>query len=124
MASSLAPEAPPAELWRHPNPKATQMFSFLEHVNSKHGLKLIGYPELYKWSVDDIASFWEDIWNFVGIKASRPYNEVRYRLPLARYKMNGHSYPCWHVSTTVLSFQDPPFRRFHPTMAATFLTEC
>jgi len=65
------------ELWRHPNPEGTQMWKFLQHVNSKYGLNLKGYPDLYRWSVDNVADFWGEVWHFVGIKSSRLYDEVR-----------------------------------------------
>ncbi|KAL2181449.1 uncharacterized protein P884DRAFT_273962 [Thermothelomyces heterothallicus CBS 202.75] len=63
-----------AELWRHEAPAETPMWRFLEHVNSKYGLSLKDYPDLYKWSVDNVADFWGDVWHFVGIKASKPYD--------------------------------------------------
>lgn len=64
------------ELWRHGSPETTQMWKFLEHVNSKYGLALRDYPGLYQWSVDNVADFWGDVWHFTGIKASRPFDEV------------------------------------------------
>ncbi|RSL50089.1 hypothetical protein BHE90_014256 [Fusarium euwallaceae] len=76
----LAPSAaaPPDDnvLWRHPNPESTPMWGFLQHVNKKHGLNLDGYPALYKWSIDEVALFWEEVWHFVGITASKPFDEV------------------------------------------------
>ncbi|RSL62178.1 hypothetical protein CEP54_005858 [Fusarium duplospermum] len=76
----LAPSAaaPPDDnvLWRHPNPESTPMWEFLQHVNKKHGLNLDGYPALYKWSIDEVALFWEEVWQFVGITASKPFDEV------------------------------------------------
>jgi hypothetical protein len=49
------------ELWRHGSPEATQMWKFLQHVNAKYNLTLKDYPELYKWSVDNVAEFWGDV---------------------------------------------------------------
>ncbi|WAO90860.1 Hypothetical protein NCS54_00830500 [Fusarium falciforme] len=76
----LAPSAaaPPDDnvLWKHPNPESTPMWEFLQHVNKKHGLSLDGYPALYKWSIDEVALFWEEVWHFVGITASKPFDEV------------------------------------------------
>jgi|SRR3569833_24189 len=65
-----------AELWRHPDPASTPMTNFLQHVNSRHGLDLADYAALHKWSIDNVAAFWEDTWHFVGIKAARPFDEV------------------------------------------------
>jgi acetoacetyl-CoA synthetase len=65
------------ELWRHPDPTSTPMWRFLLHVNQKYGLQLAGYPDLYKWSVENAALFWGEVWHFVGIKASKGYDKVR-----------------------------------------------
>jgi len=64
------------ELWRHSSPKTTQMWKFLEHVNSKHRLTLSTYGDLHKWSVENISKFWEEVWHFTGIRASKPYTRV------------------------------------------------
>lgn len=53
------------------------MWKFLQHINSKYDLNLSGYPELYRWSVDNIAPFWAEVWHFAGIKASKPFDQVR-----------------------------------------------
>ncbi|KAK4179683.1 putative acetoacetyl-coenzyme A synthetase [Triangularia setosa] len=65
-----------SELWRHSDPEGTQMWKFLQHVNSKYGLSLADYPDLYKWSVNNVADFWGDVWHFAGIKASKPFDQV------------------------------------------------
>lgn len=52
------------------------MWRFLEHVNAKYGLSLKDYPELYKWSVDNVPDFWGEVWHFVGIRASKSFDEV------------------------------------------------
>ncbi|KAI1653234.1 acetoacetate-CoA ligase [Daldinia decipiens] len=66
----------PAELWRHPNPTSTEMYKFLEHVRGKYDVEIKDYPTLHKWSVENISEFWEEVWHFCGIKASRPYSCV------------------------------------------------
>ncbi|KAK3987883.1 acetoacetate-CoA ligase [Cladorrhinum sp. PSN332] len=65
-----------AELWRHSSPEGTQMWKFMNHVNSKYGLTLNDYPSLYKWSVDNVGDFWNEVWHFAGIKASKVFDEV------------------------------------------------
>lgn len=65
-----------SELWRHENPQSTHMWKFLEHVNKKYSLQLKDYPTLYRWSIDNIAAFWEEVWDFTGITASRRFDQV------------------------------------------------
>ncbi|KAK8002607.1 hypothetical protein PG989_002326 [Apiospora arundinis] len=66
----------PAELWRHPDPESTHMHRFLQHVKAKYQLDIDDYPGLYRWSVDNIADFWAEVWHFCGIKASKQYDQV------------------------------------------------
>ncbi|MGE5464817.1 MAG: acetoacetate--CoA ligase [Syntrophothermus sp.] len=49
---------------------------FMERVNTRHGLSLGSYAELYQWSVENIPEFWAEVWDFTGIKASKNYDQV------------------------------------------------
>ncbi|KAI1075320.1 acetoacetate-CoA ligase, partial [Whalleya microplaca] len=65
-----------AELWRHPDPSSTPMYKFIERVKTKYNVKIEDYPSLYKWSIENIPDFWNEVWGFCGIKASTPYSSV------------------------------------------------
>ena len=52
------------------------MTRFMEYVGKKRNIRFSGYFDLYQWSVDRIPEFWEDVWDFVGIKASKKYDKV------------------------------------------------
>ncbi|MGM0453638.1 MAG: acetoacetate--CoA ligase [Thermodesulfobacteriota bacterium] len=54
----------------------TNMYRFIEFVNRRHGLHITDYEGLYQWSVTEIADFWAAVWDFVEVKASRPYEQV------------------------------------------------
>src|SRR5512138_1297888 len=56
--------------------KSSNMYRFMGFVNDRHGQSFSDYEGLYAWSVNNIADLWADIWDFVGIKASRRYDEV------------------------------------------------
>ncbi|OAA41009.1 acetoacetyl-CoA synthase [Metarhizium rileyi] len=58
------------ELWRHDAPHNTPMWQFIQQVNDKHALSIDDYPGLYRWSVESVSAFWEEVWDFVGIVAS------------------------------------------------------
>ncbi|KAL2760899.1 hypothetical protein ACRALDRAFT_1059376 [Sodiomyces alcalophilus JCM 7366] len=64
------------ELWRHPNPSSTALYKFMLHVNAKYNSDLDGYPSLYRWSIDNVSEFWEEVWHFVGIRSSRTFDQV------------------------------------------------
>lgn len=63
-------------LWTPPDPQSTQMWRFIQRVNERRGLAITDFEELYRWSIEDVAAFWEEVWHFLEIKASRPYDEV------------------------------------------------
>jgi acetoacetyl-CoA synthetase len=52
------------------------MTRFLAFVNEGHGTGFCTYEELYRWSVADVPEFWEAIWEFCGVIASRKYDRV------------------------------------------------
>lgn len=64
------------ELWRHKDPKSTAMWRFLENVNEKYDMNLQTYADLHRWSVENVASFWEQVWHFTGIVASKGFDNV------------------------------------------------
>lgn len=64
------------ELWRHPAPESTQMWEFLQEANKEHGLNMKNYEELYQWSISNVSDFWAAVWQYTGIVASTPYEEV------------------------------------------------
>ncbi|KAF2198076.1 acetoacetate-CoA ligase [Delitschia confertaspora ATCC 74209] len=66
----------PKLLWEHPDPKSTPLWKFLQLVNQKYGLHLKSYEELLRWSNENTANFWGEVWEFVGIRASEPYKTV------------------------------------------------
>ncbi|MEM1578576.1 MAG: acetoacetate--CoA ligase [Archaeoglobaceae archaeon] len=49
---------------------------FMEFVNSKLGLDLRNYWDLYRWSVSEIESFWSLLWEFAEIKCSKGLSKV------------------------------------------------
>ena len=75
MPSAIA-TSPAEELWRHPDPHATPMWAFLQQVNKRHSLDIREYAGLYEWSIQNVELFWGEVWDFVGIKASKPYDQV------------------------------------------------
>jgi acetoacetyl-CoA synthetase len=56
--------------------KVSNMVHFMRFLNEKYGLEFATYEELYKWSVENIPIFWESMWEFGEIIASRLYDQV------------------------------------------------
>jgi len=56
--------------------KSANMARFIGFVNQRHGGEIGSYPELYHWSITNLADFWASVWEFAEIKASKPYDTV------------------------------------------------
>ena len=63
-------------LWRPGNNRinASGLHAFIPWVNAHYRTTIGSYNELWQWSVEDIAQFWEAVWVFYEIEASRPYS--------------------------------------------------
>ncbi|KAG0648833.1 Malonamoyl-synthetase vrtB [Hyphodiscus hymeniophilus] len=75
-AATSSPHHHVVELWKHPDPTSTQMWAFLQSINTKYHLHLRTYDELYQWSIDNLPDFWGEVWQFCGVRASRPFDRV------------------------------------------------
>jgi acetoacetyl-CoA synthetase len=65
-------------LWK-PSPgqsENSQMAQFIGFANRKHSLSIQNYNDLYEWSITHISAFWETVWHFLKIIASREYTSV------------------------------------------------
>ena len=54
----------------------THMSDLINCINSKYNLKYTTYDEIHSWSIDNISSFWELMWNQLDIIHSKKYNSV------------------------------------------------
>lgn len=65
-------------LWKPDNDviESANMTAFMNWLKAEKGLTFSTYADLWQWSVDDIEAFWESLWGFYRVKASRPYEQV------------------------------------------------
>ncbi len=56
--------------------KNANMTRFMQFVNRKYGNHFKSYADLYQWSIDCIPDFWAAVWDFVGIKAKKGYDQI------------------------------------------------
>jgi acetoacetyl-CoA synthetase len=52
------------------------MYRFMTLINERYSTDFDNYDDLYQWSVDNIAEFWKQMWDFGSIKASVPYDAI------------------------------------------------
>jgi acetoacetyl-CoA synthetase len=79
----------PTPLWE---PSAAEreraeMTRFMCWVGERRGQPFADYDELWRWSIDELEEFWASIWEFCGVRASRPAERVldEHRMPGARW---------------------------------------
>jgi acetoacetyl-CoA synthetase len=56
--------------------RQTNMYRFMQFINSKYNQKMDDYTSLYDWSVQNIPEFWAALWQFAQIIHSAPYEQV------------------------------------------------
>jgi len=49
---------------------------YMQWLYSEKNLSFESYSDLWQWSVDDIESFWESLWDYFDIKSHSPYKAV------------------------------------------------
>ena len=55
--------------------RESAMFRFIQQASATHGIAA-DYDSLYSWSIDQRAAFWQMVWEFTGIRASRRWHSV------------------------------------------------
>lgn len=71
---------PGKQLWQHSSPETTEMYKFKAYISSGHdiefGPETDKHNSLWKWSVDNTAEFWGEVWAYTGVRASRMWSTV------------------------------------------------
>jgi acetoacetyl-CoA synthetase len=52
------------------------MTRFMGFAGERRGGPFADYDELWRWSVTELEEFWSCLWEFSGVRASRPYERV------------------------------------------------
>ncbi len=65
-------------MWQPPPEQGEQveMARFMSWVAPRRRGAFAGYDELWRWSVDELEEFWASVWEFCGVRASKPYASV------------------------------------------------
>ncbi|MDA2804712.1 acetoacetate--CoA ligase [Nocardiopsis suaedae] len=56
----------PREDWK----AATRVGAFARRAEEAHGLRIDGYPDLWRWSVDRPSEFWAQVWDRFGVRST------------------------------------------------------
>ena len=76
----------------------------MDWAGERRGRAFADYDELWRWSVDELEDFWASIWEFCGVRASKPYRaraglprDARHALVRGRgAELRGE--PCWRAA--------------------------
>jgi acetoacetyl-CoA synthetase len=67
-----------APLWE-PTPAERErawLTSFMRWAGEREGRTFVDYEQLRQWSVTELERFWASIWEYFGVRCSRPYERV------------------------------------------------
>ena len=56
--------------------REANLTKFIAFVNQRYQLKIRSYPELHRWSVDEVSDFWSAVWDYAQIVCSRRFDKV------------------------------------------------
>lgn len=67
--------------------KASNLYAYMNWLKQQKGLGFEDYHSLWKWSVNDMESFWESQWEYFDIRAEQPYETIltTYSMPGAKW---------------------------------------
>ena len=70
--------SPRTLLWRPSKERVEQsrMLAFMRRLEKRHGLNISGYRALHQWSVEKPEVFWDELWQFLGIRSTENYTSV------------------------------------------------
>jgi acetoacetyl-CoA synthetase len=53
-----------------------EMTRFMHWAGERSGRTFVDYGGLWEWSVSEVEEFWAAVWEYCGVRASRPYERV------------------------------------------------
>lgn len=65
-------------LWQ-PTPESvaeTEISRYLAWLERERGLRFDGYADLRRWSCEELEAFWQTIWDYFGVRAHTPPEQV------------------------------------------------
>lgn len=56
--------------------KQAALYDYMDWLEDNYQLRFTHYHELWEWSVNELESFWESVWHYLGIHSDKPYETV------------------------------------------------
>ncbi|MEN2768837.1 acetoacetate--CoA ligase [Ornithinibacillus xuwenensis] len=92
-------------LWKPDNQRINQsnLVHYMKWLEDKKGLPLEDYQSLWEWSVNELETFWETIWDYFDIQSATPYESI-----LSKHTMPGAK---WFEGATI-NYSEHIFRNY------------
>src|SRR5699024_7128232 len=62
----------PTESWV----KDSNIYQYMRWLKKHKQLHFTNYDDLWQWSVDELETFWESIWEYFDIQSNKPYKTI------------------------------------------------
>ncbi|GFQ91481.1 acetoacetyl-CoA synthetase [Trichonephila clavata] len=63
-------------IWTPSEHDGRNVKKFQKIIEEKYRVKLGGYEDLHKWSIENLCEFYAELWDFLGILSSRRFDKV------------------------------------------------
>ena len=64
----------------------TNMYDYMQWLKTNYKVEFKDYHEFWRWSTDNLEDFWESVWKYYRIEASKPYETVLVKREMPRAK--------------------------------------
>ena len=54
----------------------SNMVAYMAWLEAEQGLKFADYDALYAWSIENLETFWQSIWDYFQVQSATPYQQV------------------------------------------------
>ena len=78
---------------------------FMDFVNGRHDLEITAYHQLHDWSITRLSEFWQDTWDFLETRASKPCDTV-VQIGEPMYKTRWFLGACLNFAENLLRYRD------------------
>lgn len=89
----------------------SHLTAYCHWLERTHGLSFEGYHELWQWSINNTALFWETIWHYFKVESYTPYTKV-----LSSFNMPN----CRWFEGATLNYAEHIFKQSQPNTTAIY----
>ena len=73
---TTSPKESPSNLTNAPIPYVPQIRLYQNWLKQNRGISFERYEDLWQWSISDIETFWQSIWDYFDLQSPTPHTAV------------------------------------------------